>query len=316
MMRLFWLSMTTAGSIAILSSCSDTPVLEMPWEEFHVTATINTNSIRIGEPVLLRIQVDHRPGINVDLPTLERDSLVIHALRSTTETLKETQLRTISLCELTSFDIGTHVISTNHVVFSGFPFDIQSRLFPFVSLDVRSSMTNDQVFVEDFGLVAWPSAFPRLFVGLILVGIFAFAVAGIVVWIFKHRRNLVGSSPKLPPPHLIALKAIERLKKRRYLEKSGREPFFIELSAIVRHYIEARFDVAAPDLTTEEFIETAGHSTRLSAGHHELIRVFLEQSDLVKFARVHPNVAAMDRALEAAIQLIEETQERGESQAA
>ena len=316
MRRLVWLSMTTAGSIAILSGCSDTPVLEMPWEEFQVAATISTNSIRIGEPVLLRIQVDHRPGLDVGLPTLERDSLVINSLQSTTATLKETQLRTISLCELTSFDIGTHVISTNHVVFADFPSEIQTRLFPFVSLDVRSSMTNDQVFVEDFGLVAWSSAFPRLFVGLILVGIIALTFAGMVVWIFQHRRIRVGSSPQHPPPHIIALKAMERLKKRRYIETSACEPFFIELSAIVRHYIEARFDVAAPDLTTEEFIEAASQSTQWSAGHQELIRVFLAQSDLVKFARAHPKVAAMERALKAAIQLIEETQERGESKAA
>ena len=173
-------------------------------------------------------------------------------------------------------------------------------------------MTNGQVLVEDFGLVAWPSAFPFIHVA----GVLAFGVAGIVLWLVTQRRTKVHPDPRRLPAHIIAREAIKRLNERGYIEQAACEPFFLELSAIVRRYIVDRFDVDAPDLTTEEFIETARHSKRLSAGQHELIREFLEQSDLVKFARAQPEGATMERALEAAIRLIVETQEKGTSKTA
>ena len=62
--------------------------------------------------------------------------------------------------------------------------------------------------------------------------------------------------------------------------------FSIEVSEIVRSYIEARFHVRVAHQTTEEFLhELLEPSDALLAGHQELLAEFLHHCDLAKFAR-------------------------------
>jgi hypothetical protein len=45
------------------------------------------------------------------------------------------------------------------------------------------------------------------------------------------------------------------------------ESFFVSISAIIRKYLEDRFDMHAPELTTEEFLTLASKSRELSKSH-------------------------------------------------
>lgn len=109
------------------------------------------------------------------------------------------------------------------------------------------------------------------------------------------------------PAHELALKALAALKSRGYMEEGKAELFYVELSAIVRLYLEQRFELHAPEQTTEEFIRSSSQSTALSQEHRQLTRDFLEQSDLVKFARFAPGQHDMQFALSAAERLVKET---------
>ena len=73
----------------------------------------------------------------------------------------------------------------------------------------------------------------------------------------------------------------------------------MELSAIARRYLEARFQLHAPEQTTEEFLRDAASAGKLSPAHQQLVTDFLEQSDLVKFARYQPGQPDMRAAYDA-----------------
>jgi hypothetical protein len=64
---------------------------------------------------------------------------------------------------------------------------------------------------------------------------------------------------------------------------------------------------ARPERTTEEFIRDALSSRKLSDAHQTLVAGFLEQSDLVKFARHAPGQSDMRNALDSAERLVRET---------
>lgn len=107
---------------------------------------------------------------------------------------------------------------------------------------------------------------------------------------------------------------IARARLKRLL--AGRQPgaeqadaFYVELSSIVRRYLEDRFEVRAPELTTEEFLASVSESADLSAEHQSLLREFLRQADLVKFAGVQPSTQDVDVSVEAARRFLEETRE-------
>lgn len=92
------------------------------------------------------------------------------------------------------------------------------------------------------------------------------------------------------------------------------EQFYIEISAVIRQYLEYRFEVAAPELTTDEFLQLAAAKSELSSEHQQLLAEFLNQADRVKFASgVLSSRAASERdvqrSCELAVRFLEETRE-------
>ena len=85
--------------------------------------------------------------------------------------------------------------------------------------------------------------------------------------------------------------------------------FFVVISGIVRRYLEDRFELRAPDFTTEEFLELAGSAIDLSRDHQTLLRGFLRQADLVKFAGVTASQDDVRRSADIALRFLEETRE-------
>jgi hypothetical protein len=77
----------------------------------------------------------------------------------------------------------------------------------------------------------------------------------------------------------------------------------------VRRYLEDRFELRAPELTTEEFLDSVQHAPDLSRDHQALLREFLRQADLVKFAGLKPADEDVERSVAAARRFLEETRD-------
>jgi hypothetical protein len=105
------------------------------------------------------------------------------------------------------------------------------------------------------------------------------------------------------PPHR---KAKDRLRNANEL-LSDPYAFCSLVSNVVRSYIEERFDLHAPDRTTEEFLEELRRTTVLHVDHKRLLEEFLTRCDLVKFARHEPTHPELQALLDAALRFIDET---------
>ncbi|NIP95469.1 MAG: hypothetical protein GWO24_19305 [Akkermansiaceae bacterium] len=71
--------------------------------------------------------------------------------------------------------------------------------------------------------------------------------------------------------------------------KGEMKPFYQRISDILRHYIENRFGLHAPERTTEEFLGELGSGQALDPAHKPLLGKFLSHCDLVKFAEYQPS---------------------------
>ncbi len=107
----------------------------------------------------------------------------------------------------------------------------------------------------------------------------------------------------------VALARLEDLLARPRLTAEELDAFFVELSGIVRGYLEDRFELRAPELTTEEFLDLMVRSPDLSRGHQDLLRGFLSRADLVKFAQYVPTEEDVEQSIAAARKFLEETHE-------
>jgi len=64
--------------------------------------------------------------------------------------------------------------------------------------------------------------------------------------------------------------------------------FYVELTAIVRRYIERTTGIRAPEQTTEEFLREISRANTFNRETSDRLRNFLESADLVKFAAHRP----------------------------
>ncbi len=128
--------------------------------------------------------------------------------------------------------------------------------------------------------------------------------AGLFYLLNRPRRQRVLAGQ---PPHETALAALNRLRARHLIEDGKFQEYYIELSAIVRRYLEDGFHLRAPEMTTEEFLSTVAGDRRLAPAHRRLLADFLSQADLVKFARHLPTLEDSEGAYGAARRFVEET---------
>jgi len=134
---------------------------------------------------------------------------------------------------------------------------------------------------------------------LVLVGLLARAL--------RARRRTAAALAPPRPAHEIAAEALRALRARRLPELGAFKEFYSALSGIVRRYLEDRFEVRAPEMTTEEFLDATARGGALDNAQRTLLGDFLAESDLVKFARHVPTLADSDRVLGAAERFVEET---------
>lgn len=86
-------------------------------------------------------------------------------------------------------------------------------------------------------------------------------------------------------PRQAALQALAAMRNK-LMEGSDHE-FGILVSGLLRDYLGMVFGLAAPRQTTEEFLASLRSNDRFNSSEQESLKLFLEQSDLLKFAGGH-----------------------------
>ena len=186
------------------------------------------------------------------------------------------------------YETGTHVIPPIEVKYRTDPTaewtTIASSQMP---VEVDSVLKGDETDIRDIkGLEALPVG-----VLLIVVVVIIVIVAGVLVWwIFGRVKSGIDRNRKVieRSAHEIAYEELEHLKSME-LPKQGRiKEYYIGLSDITRHYLERRFSYRVPEMTTEEFLNHLKTVSEILKEHKELLKEFLTQCDMVKFAKYGP----------------------------
>jgi hypothetical protein len=141
----------------------------------------------------------------------------------------------------------------------------------------------------------WPWALGGV-AALALAVPFAFRAAA--AWRMQARRRSA---------YDVAREALDALMMAPRPREGEMDGFFVELSGIIRRYLEDRFGLRSPELTTEEFLEELAESPELVRSHQRLLRDFLSRADLVKFAHFVPEPSDVEKSLDSARSFLETT---------
>jgi hypothetical protein len=111
------------------------------------------------------------------------------------------------------------------------------------------------------------------------------------------------------PAHEIALAELDGLLAEKLIQAGLANEFYTRLSGIVRRYVESRFDFHPLVQTTQQFLGELARARDFDTGHKVILREFLGQCDMVKFAGRQPPTTAADQAAGTCRRFIDESQE-------
>ncbi len=142
--------------------------------------------------------------------------------------------------------------------------------------------------------VEMPYSFLLWLIALGCLVLIAASVAAVRLFL-KHQKKT--AQIKLVSAWEIARQCLEELQAKNYPARGMVKEYYSELSDILRKYIEARFALNAPDMTTEEFLDSLKRSEALNDGDKAKLARFLSGCDLVKFAKYSASAHEMGESL-------------------
>ena len=126
----------------------------------------------------------------------------------------------------------------------------------------------------------------------------ACAAAACVWWTAKKIAQKIREHRMSPIER--AMLELDRLLQKGLPGRGRYKDFYVELTMVVRRYIQRRHSVRAPNLTTDEFLRAAAENPAFTREALEGLRHFLESSDMVKFAGVEATPEMADSATDRA----------------
>ena len=139
-------------------------------------------------------------------------------------------------------------------------------------------------------------------VGWVALGVFCLASLVLGLW-FAIRYVARRVKEHRMSPIERAWVELDRLLKKGLPGRGRYKDFYVELTMVVRRYVQRRYGIKAPHLTTEEFLqEVANDASPVSGLSSNVLslRKFLESADMVKFAGVEATPEMADEATDSA----------------
>jgi hypothetical protein len=248
----------------------------------------------LGDSIWLRIDVDAPPEVAVSIPFDDAAVGRFAILRHVPEARRATY-------ELSAPMSGRHRIPPLRVTIDGA--DVFTEEIP-IAVGAIAAARTDQAMVPARGALPvrvgggiwWPA------VAIGTLGAAALAGGFVVVALRRGavRRRQVSAWEA-------AIRALADLEHATPADPDALDAWFVALSAVIRAYVERRFGLRAPELTTEEFLAVAQRTPDLSAGHRELLGSFLARCDEVKFAGWRPAPTESREVLASARSFVSDT---------
>ena len=287
-------------------------------QSVHVSARVDSNSILIGDWLALHIEVAHPANATVVFPLLPDSLEGFEVVRRDPPVQKTTDQGILesSTFILTAFDSGMHVVPPLTVRYRTAGDTTQHAMdtppIPVVVHGIRVDTTQE---IRD---VKPPLSVPLTLADILPYLIGTAVVAGLVWLYFYARARRKTGEPLIPeapprPANETALEALRALESERLWQRGKVKEYHSLLTDIIRFYIEKRFGVNAPEMTSGEVLDSDTVKT-LPNDDREPLKEILTRADLVKFAKFQPRPEDHERSIRFAVSFVESTWNRAVQQ--
>ncbi len=276
--------------------------LSVETTEAGVTLRVSTanSEIRVGDPLRVVVEVDRGVDTSVTMPNFSKN-VGNFEVRASAPLAKNPAFpqRVAEQLTLITFESGEkiQVPPFEVVVRDGAGKEITLKSPP-LDIAVQSRLEgqfNPAVFRDIKDAVDVPLETQWAWIIGVCVLITVLSIGAYRWWFHKPSGPVY-----IEAPHERALRELDELAARQLPDKGLVLDFYVLLSDTVRHYVEGRFGICAPEQTTKEFLAAARHHPQIIDDHQRLLASFLRAADMVKYAAQRPGPNECDRGLDAA----------------
>lgn len=279
--------------------------------DVRVSVTTSPESLTVGDRVKLDVQVDAPAGLQVSFPQTAAEDGPVSVKELKVEVPAQAGKgggSSVPGSPARSQWVGHYTLAVfrvGRITLAPWPVQVSAESLYAVAhtdsleLFVTSTLTDSLVKADvrdlkpqaEVPVSPWP---------WILLGLAVLALASGVWWWLRWRKRPRAEIVPLAPPrpaHEVALESLSRLESR-HLPVDGKfKEYHVQLSEILRRYLEDGFGVAALEETSEEILYDLDRHG-FQAAFVTQVRALCEESDLVKFAKHEPTVEECVRSLE------------------
>ena len=276
-----------------------------------IESSVDRSTIFIGDVITYSVVIAHDPEVHLRLPALAanlgmfeiRDYKVYDPEKAGSQISEKIEYL------ISTFDTGEYEIPELAVEYTvaddSTIFTIKSEP---IAVTVESLNPDEAGDIRDIKppLLPRPNYGTYITYGSILLILVALAI--VIFYLLKRRREGKSLLPRkqkpMRPAHEIAMEELERLVAADLHNHGQVKEYYIRLSDIIRQYIENRFYIPALEMTTGQLIAVMS-SEGLDAEYIDMMRIFLDQCDLVKFAKYIPTEKENSETTQIAFDFVE-----------
>jgi len=278
-----------------------------------VHVRLDKTKLTIADTVLLQFEATLEPGYKIEMPRVDKvlENFGIVDWDNLGEKLDaKNHVATTYQYRLEPFLSGNYEVPA-------FTFEFHDVNDPGAKHELTSepiavevtSLLGDQrakLVIEDIEDVVEMSRPARLWWWLWALA--AVAVAAVPIeWLLLRRRRARRVVRIFKSVHEIAYLRLRALVAANLVEQGQIKEFYERISGILRHYIEDRFNLHAPERTTEEFLAELRFTEALAPEDKKALEAFLTHCDLVKFAKHEPTTEQIQQVFDLVKDFIERT---------
>lgn len=282
-----------------------------------IQMTCAPDPVRIGERLVCTLTAVHRPEVSIEVTAPERlavdpptpakpraDGLLetVRTLGVRPDSMKKVRVRGLSVVytEATggqgTVAVPPQVVPVGSVL--GGATDPKFRTFetPTGGAEGEDAAARDGFFQRHgplpYRVFNWP-----LFIALCVLGGVGLGVGvGVLVKRYLDGRRVEPGPPVDPrPAHVIAFDELNALIDEKLPEEGRVGEYYVRLSEIIRRYLGRRYDIDAPEMTSDQIrVWTTLNPDSMDTQARLGLDDFLATTDLVKFADFSPGASEIE----------------------
>ena len=182
-------------------------------------------------------------------------------------------------------------------------------LFEASAMEVKTMPVDTATFVvHDLkGQMTYPVTFRELLPYLLVaLGLAALVALGIYL-VRSLRSRKTGELRPEDPPHIVALRELDKWRAEAFWAPEKQKMFYSGITDTLKTYLEARYGIDAPEMTTAELFEALKGCEGLEPELLAKARELFECADYVKFAKFVATDEQNASALPLAVRLVTTT---------